>query len=162
MQELQKKFAELKHRFEKFAASQNLEDKQHKIGELDSASSEPQFWNNQDKAKTVMRELSLLKEEVELYTVLEKMLDETREFIQLQDESLTSEIAAQLTTIEDDINKLEMTRLFQGKYDLNDALLSVHAGTGGVDAQDWAQMLERMYLLSWRKHPVKKPVSKAL
>ena len=68
------------------------------------------------------------------------------ELAQLDDESLRPDITRDLEEIEKDIEKREFDVLLSGKYDPNNALLAIHSGAGGVDAQDWTQMLERMYL----------------
>lgn len=68
------------------------------------------------------------------------------ELVQLGDESLRDEVTSELEAIEQELERREFDVLLSGKYDQNDALLAIHSGAGGVDAQDWAQMLERMYL----------------
>lgn len=144
--ELEQRKQVLSDRFESFARHQKLADKKNKIGELESQMVSENFWDDNLKAQDVMREISLLKEEIGLFGAVESELAELSEFIALQDEVLTDEIATRLDAVEAEIVRLEEARMFDGKYDKNDAVLSIHAGTGGVDAQDWTQILHRMYL----------------
>jgi peptide chain release factor 2 len=93
-----------------------------------------------------MKRISYLKEIVDDWNQLKSHIDYLRELAQLEDESLRVEITKELGEIEADIAQREFDVLLSGKYDHNNALLAIHSGAGGVDAQDWAQMLERMYL----------------
>ncbi len=83
---------------------------------------------------------------VEDWSSLSQHINYLLELAQLDDESLRPEITSELAAIEKDIDHREFDVLLSGKYDRNNALLAIHAGAGGVDAQDWAEMLERMYL----------------
>jgi peptide chain release factor 2 len=146
MQELKKQAEDLRERFLAFAAMQDRGAKQQKLGELESVSLQPEFWDDNARAQSIMQEISTLKEEIDLYADIDAKLNEVEEFIALGDAAYAGEIESQLADLEAEFHKLEFTRLFEGKYDQNDAILSIHAGTGGVDAQDWAEMLSRMYL----------------
>jgi len=155
MQELKKNAEILRDRFQVFAALQDRSAKKQKLGELESVSLQPNFWDDNIRAQTVMQEISTLKEEIELYDDIDAKLNEVEEFISLEDEAYTAEIEQQLAVLETEFHRLEYTRMFEGKYDQSDAILSIHAGTGGVDAQDWAEILSRMYLrlgdkMGWR------------
>jgi len=87
-----------------------------------------------------------LREEVDDWNQLKGRVDYLLELAQLDDESLRPDITKDLEEIEKDLEHREFDVLLAGKYDRNNALLAIHAGAGGVDAQDWAEMLERMYL----------------
>ena len=97
-----------------------------------------------------MRELSVLKEEVEVWTELEQRAKDTLELLELAvaegDEGLISEVEAEAQELEAALERQEFRLALSGKYDRNDAILTIHAGAGGIDAQDWSQMLLRMYL----------------
>jgi len=93
-----------------------------------------------------MKRISSLREVVEDWNKLSGHVAYLLELAQLGDESLRSEITTELNEIELDLEHREFDVLLSGKYDQNNALLAIHAGAGGVDAQDWAEMLERMYL----------------
>jgi peptide chain release factor 2 len=93
-----------------------------------------------------MKNLSTLREEVDSWKTLSGRVDDARELAQLEDESLREELEAETTALEADIAHREFLAMLSGEYDRGDALLAIHAGAGGTDSQDWAEMLQRMYL----------------
>jgi len=93
-----------------------------------------------------MKKISALRAVVDDWNKLTQRVAYLLELAQLDDESLRAEITSALVEIERDLEIREFDVLLAGKYDQNNALLAIHAGAGGVDAQDWAEMLERMYL----------------
>lgn len=110
------------------------------------------MWNNQKEAKQVMKKLSDLREEVNGWKSLQKRIQDTLELVELGDVSLRAELETELESIEIELSKRELSTLFKGLYDPGNALLAIHAGAGGTDSQDWAAMLERMYLRWAEKH----------
>lgn len=93
-----------------------------------------------------MRRLSKLRSEVDSWRALSQRTQDALELAQIGDESMREEIAQELSVIEIELEGIEFASLLSGKYDADDAILAIHAGAGGTDSQDWAQMLERMYL----------------
>ena len=93
-----------------------------------------------------MKEISNLKEDVEEWQALRENISETLEFAQLGDDSIESDLESETVLIEEDVAKREFEAKLSGPYDRGDALLAIHAGAGGTDSQDWAEMLQRMYL----------------
>ena len=93
-----------------------------------------------------MKRIASLREVVNDWNKLSQRVSYLLELAQLDDESLRSEITIELDDIEKDLVRREFDVLLSGKYDRNNALLAIHSGAGGVDAQDWTEMLERMYL----------------
>jgi peptide chain release factor 2 len=93
-----------------------------------------------------MKRLAGLRDEVESWRRLQQRLHDALELTSLEDESLRSELEAETETLEKDIDQREFYAMFSGRFDHGDALLAVHAGAGGTDSQDWAEMLQRMYL----------------
>jgi peptide chain release factor 2 len=115
------------------------------------------FWDNHKKATEISEELSNLKEEVEFWGKLDKEIGELVEIANLagEDEGLKKEIAEKLKDLEKKLDKEEIKVFLSGKYDKRDAILTIFSGAGGVDAQDWAEMLLRMYLKYAEKHKFK-------
>jgi peptide chain release factor 2 len=122
--------------------------KQREIQELELNSLATDFWNDSQAAQRVMRRLSGLRAQVERWDELSRHAADLQELAELAgaDEHLRAEITDETGRILDSLGQLELELLLTGPYDDSDAILAVHAGTGGVDAQDWAEMLMRMYL----------------
>lgn len=105
------------------------------------------FWNDNQTAAQVMRELEELKTEIILLKSLEKELEELAEFSNIAENAEDEKDLEQKTIeIEKKISDLEFKTLFDGEYDSNGAIINIYSGAGGVDAQDWSEMLLRMYL----------------
>ena len=93
-----------------------------------------------------MKKIASLRKVVDDWNTLTQRVTYLLELAQLDDESLRIDISSELNRIEIDLGRREFDVLLSGKYDQNNALLAIHSGAGGVDAQDWTEMLERMYL----------------
>jgi peptide chain release factor 2 len=107
---------------------------------------EPGFWDDQEQAARVSAEHSRAQRKLDGYRTLESDLDdlEALEELAAEDDSIAAELDEQRAGVEARLAELEEQRLFSGRYDSGDAVVSVHAGTGGTDSQDWAEMLLRM------------------
>src|SRR3954467_12391527 len=108
----------------------------------------PGFWDDQERAASVSGEHSRIQRRLDNWRSLEGDLDdlETLEEMAEEDESIAGELEEQRRSVEDRLAELEEARLFSGEYDAGDAVVTVHAGAGGTDSQDWAEILLRMYL----------------
>ena len=93
-----------------------------------------------------MKQLAALRDEVEGWQSLQQRTADAMELAQLDDESLREELESETAAIEAELSRREFNAMLSGKYDRGNALLAIHAGAGGTDSQDWAQMLQRMYL----------------
>jgi peptide chain release factor 2 len=128
----------------------DLEAKQRDITDLEEKSADPGLWNNPQDAQRLMRQLSQLKDEVDRWVSLEQQINSLGELMELAevegDDSLLSEIATEVAVATEAMDALEVAVLLSGSYDDHDAFLSIKAGMGGTDAQDWAEIMQRMYL----------------
>ena len=106
---------------------------------------EPGFWDDQARATRISTDHSRISRRLERYDRLRGEFDDAAELLEL-DPELASEVETQLAPLRAELAELQEDALFTGEYDAGDAVLSIHAGTGGTDAQDWAEMLLRMYL----------------
>ena len=118
------------------------------ITKLEEQSAKPDFWLDQANAQTIMRQLSEKKKTVQQWRELEKKLNDVAELMAIsgEDTSLLDEIDIELDDLTSQVDGFEFQLSFSGKYDARDAFLAIHAGAGGTESQDWAEMLMRMYL----------------
>ncbi|MCE1255431.1 MAG: peptide chain release factor 2 [Anaerolineae bacterium] len=124
----------------------DLPNKQLQLTDLEKQSEDSSLWDNREQALATMKKLADLKEEVSGWQNLQKLINDNIELAQFDDESLRPDIEQQILHIEDLLSQKEISVLLSGPYDKGNAILSVHAGAGGTDSQDWAAMLFRMYL----------------
>ncbi|HEY7873623.1 MAG TPA: peptide chain release factor 2 [Actinomycetota bacterium] len=124
--------------------------KRARLDELKELSAAPGFWDDPGSAQKVMAELSRLSEDVTLYDRIAQRASDARVLWELaeaeEDDATAAEAVREIETLERDIDSLEVTSLLGGEFDDSPAILEVHAGEGGTDSQDWAEMLLRMYL----------------
>jgi peptide chain release factor 2 len=124
----------------------DLPTRQVRISELQKQSENPDFWKDNERAQKVMRELSELREEVIDWEKYSRSIEDARELAGLGDESLFIDLEQEVVRLEEELGQRELTVLLSGRYDTGTAILAIHAGAGGTDSQDWAAMLERMYM----------------
>lgn len=124
------KIAELKKRLDQLSAQMNA----------------PGFWQDQKSAQAISQDYQDIKSEVERWEILEKKITDLLDLEKAGDKSLEAEIESQATELEQEFLGYELALLLNQPYDKNNALVSVHAGAGGTEAQDWAEMLVRMLL----------------
>ena len=116
---------------------------------LESKTLEDGFWNDSKKSGKVLQEIKVIKNKKDKYLKLESELsnlEEMNELLQLEDdEALVKELLKNTSNIQKEIENLEIETLLSGKYDINNAIVTIHPGAGGTESQDWAEMLYRMY-----------------
>ena len=109
----------------------------------------PDFWDDPDAAQKTAQAVTQLKAEVDTVRTLEQRLDDLEVMVELAleepDSGMDEELAAGLETAKSEIEHLELGMLLNGEYDANNAILTLHAGAGGTEAQDWTSMLLRMF-----------------
>ncbi|MBF2003874.1 MAG: peptide chain release factor 2 [Synechococcales cyanobacterium M58_A2018_015] len=120
-----------------------------KIHDLEQVAAQPEFWDNQTAAQRTLQELNDLKFHVEQLQRWQSSLDDARAVLELleleADEALLQEAQSNLSHLSRELDQWELQRLLSGPYDAHGAVLTINAGAGGTDAQDWAEMLLRMY-----------------
>lgn len=122
-----------------------MDQKAAELEELRETVSEPEFWNNPDEARVVSQKLNRYESIFTLVDDLEKTLDDAEVLVEFGDEDSLAEATQSLENVAKELDRLELESLYFGEYDEHPAILTVYAGAGGVDAQDWAEMLFRMY-----------------
>jgi len=145
--ELLGKLEGIKNKLHSIEAVFNLAEKQKKINQLEKKSTEKDFWKDSQKAGKIMQEMEELKKEIREIEDMKKRVDDIEELSKISGSGDDSRnLEKEIQNISAIIEKLEFETLFSGEYDRNDAILSIYSGAGGVDAQDWSEMLLRMYL----------------
>ncbi|MDD5032021.1 MAG: peptide chain release factor 2 [Patescibacteria group bacterium] len=154
MENLLKKIQELKERAKRAWSFLNLESQKSKVKSLKSEMNKVGFWDKKERAVEISREAEEMKKEIEEWESLINEITELEEIMAVavkeKDFSMEKEMEKEMNEKYEELlkkfEKMEFLVLFSGPYDAQNAILAIHAGTGGVDAQDWAQMLERMFL----------------
>jgi len=115
---------------------------------LEKQSAQPDFWLDQNKAQDIMRRLAEQKKTAGRWRDLERRVADIAELISLaeEDDSLQSEIQSEIDEVASHLDELEFQTAFSSEYDDRNAILAIHAGAGGTESQDWAEILMRMYL----------------
>jgi len=120
-----------------------------KIQDLEQIAAQPEFWEDQVKAQGMLQELNDLKAHLQQYEQWQSSLEDTKAVLELleleTDEALLQEAEATVTKLNRELDQWELQQLLSGPYDDKGAVLTINAGAGGTDAQDWAEMLLRMY-----------------
>ncbi len=150
MRDLSTDLAELRRRLSESARDLDVEGKRARLGKLETLASDPALWDDQAEARKVTSELSLVKDDIDLIDGLERKLSDVEVLYELareeDDDSVAAEVEAGVAAVAAELDRLELRSLFSGEHDERDAVCEVHSGAGGTDAQDWAEMLLRMYL----------------
>jgi peptide chain release factor 2 len=128
----------------------DLDRKRASLTAFEDEMSQPDFWNKQERAREVVHEVKALKAFVDPYTSLTARADAAMELEELlamePDPALAKDLEAESLALHAEIDAFELKSLLQGKDDIRDAQVEISAGAGGTEAQDWAEMLERMYI----------------
>ena len=130
-----------------------------RLEELSAITADPDLWNEREKALALTSEKNTLEDNLTYYEDLLASIQNAEEMVELaeleEDEAMLSELYAHLTELKQEAKTREISTLLSGEFDKNDAYLEVHAGSGGTEAQDWAEMLLRMYSRWAEKHKYK-------
>ncbi len=148
-EELKLQLQALKPDIDDLADALGLKSMLSEIQQLENTAAEPNFWDNMEKSQKILQRTSNLKSKVEEFDKLSNAYEDTMALIELADEeedlSLFDEANAELENIKINLEKQRLQTLLTGEYDRKNAIITFHAGSGGTEAQDWAEMLYRMY-----------------
>lgn len=146
MEELSKRAAELAEAIESARTKASISKHQQALIRLREEMAEPDFWQDSKRAQEVSKQEAELSRRVQPWEDVQSSVQEVTELISLGDQAMEQELRVQLDSIEHDFSELKKELRFRSPYDDHDVILSVFAGAGGTDAQDWAEMLLRMYV----------------
>ena len=148
-EELKLNLEAMKPEIDDLASALGLGQMRSEIEQLENRAAEPGFWDDMENSQKILQRTANLKAKVEKYEKLEARYEDALALIELgdeaEDESLIEEAQQELDGIRADIDRQRLETLLTGEYDKNNAILTFHAGSGGTEAQDWAEMLYRMY-----------------
>ena len=149
LEDLKPQLGELREKLDQMGVSLEVPAKEAKIAELEYKMGEPTFWDDAEKAQKINQELNDVKISVDKYKNLVNKFEDAQTLWEMAmedgDESLEEEIREAADKVADGLENLQLEVLLSGPYDANNAILTLHAGAGGTEAQDWTQMLLRMY-----------------
>ncbi len=148
-EELRLELLECKKPLEELAEALGLEDMKKEIAVLEEKSASPDFWDDMKNSQKILQQMAGLKNKVNAYEKLSGDYEDTLVMIELsdeeEDESMFPDCRESVDNIKKELDKQTLSTLLSGEYDSKNAILTFHAGAGGTEAQDWAQMLVRMY-----------------
>lgn len=146
MQPLEKRIQQLRQEVATAYHQLSIDQKSEQLNQLDTELSVPEVWNNPIEAQNKSKQQAALAAIVQPWQTLRAQVDDIAELMGMGDESLVSEFEGQIIALEKELNERKKELLFNGKFDDHNAIIRISAGVGGTDAQDFAEMLERMYL----------------
>lgn len=158
-EELKKELAEQQQAIAGLRDALGLDKLREEVEMLENKAAEPGFWDHMESAQKVLQRTASLKQKDETYEKLKVKSEDALALIEMGDEaedlSLVPEIRAELDTIRQKVETMRLSTLLTGEYDAKNAILTFHAGSGGTEAQDWAEMLFRMYNRWGERHGYK-------
>lgn len=146
MQPLIKRLNDLRPQIDAALARLNIDARQAQIEALETQLASSEIWHNPAHAQDLSKQLAAYKKMVDPWLTLKSQVDDLQELMDIGDDELLGEFEGQITALEAEYEKLRKDLLFDGEFDDHNAILRLSAGAGGTDAQDWTEMLERMYL----------------
>lgn len=155
-EEYRQKLHDLKPSIEDLGQAYDLEHAAEEVEELENRASEPGFWDDMEKSQKILQRTKALKDKIEGYHTLcsqqEDLLTLCDLAIEMDDDSMIDELREGYDALSDELERRKLATLLLGEYDTNNAILSFHAGAGGTEAQDWCDMLYRMYTRWTERH----------
>jgi peptide chain release factor 2 len=155
IEELKKKIELIQAEIVDISNKLKIKETRENLKHLTKLSEDSNFWTDNISAQKVMKQIAKLEQKTSPWIELTKKSNDTLELLALKDESMSGELEAQAGSIESTLDELKEELKLNGPYDDHDAIISIYAGAGGTDAQDWAQMLYRMYVRWAEKNNLK-------
>ncbi|MCY4062733.1 MAG: peptide chain release factor 2 [Chloroflexi bacterium] len=146
MENLVNQLTEFQSQIDELMGRINIAGKARQIEDLESEASQSEFWNDPEAAQRAMQQLSKLKALVDKWRSLAERIADALELAEIADADMQEELAEETDALREIVEAMSFQAMLSGDYDGEDAIFAIHAGAGGVDAQDWAEMMERMYL----------------
>ena len=155
-EQIKQDLAKLRDTIDKAADALHLPHLREELEELKEEMNAPEFWNDLERSTAVNRKVSQIENKINRVNTLHARADDVEAMLELlmedEDESIAEECENELAALRSDADELELETLMRGEYDHCDCILSLHAGAGGTEAQDWTSMLYRMYTRWAERH----------
>ena len=147
IEELKNKVKDLRAKLNGIENSFDLPKMQAELAELNKQQHDPNFWDDVKNAQQVSQRAKNIEDKMNSLAKLQGRLDDVNDLLTMceEDDSLLEETSSELASLDNAVNEMHVAALLSGKFDANNAILTLHAGAGGTEAQDWVQMLYRMY-----------------
>ena len=159
LEELRLRLLGMKPQIDDLADALGLEQCRAEVRRLEAQQSDPDFWNDVETSSKVQKKMSQLNNKIASHKDLENRYDDAMTLIEMaseeDDRDLYEEALAEVDKLAEDVDRIKLTTLLTGEYDDSNAILTFHAGAGGTEAQDWCQMLYRMYTAWATRHNYK-------
>ncbi len=146
MQPLFDRIHELSSKLDEALSQLQIDSKQLELKAIDEQLAESDVWANVERAQSLSKQSASLRAQIEPWLTLKTQVGDIVDLMEIGDESMLVEFGEQIGAMEAEFLRLKKDLMFRGEYDDHNAIIKLSAGAGGTDAQDWAEMLERMYL----------------
>ncbi len=155
-EEYKVKLNNMKPTLDGLGSALKLDDAKREIAELEAESAKDGFWNDLDRSQKVQKRMKQLQQKCEKYEKLQSTWEDLMTICEMaleeNDDSMLGELETDYAKLESELEAMRLSTLLSGEYDANNVILSIHPGAGGTEAQDWAQMLYRMYTRWAERH----------
>ena len=157
--ELRKELEEIEKRITEFKTSLKIEDKEQRVAEIENMMLDADFWNDSDNASALVTESKSIKKELDEFSNMIDYLEHSQEMVEFlrdeEDKEIYADLEETVAILKDSVEDFSFRLLFSEEYDNNNAILDIHAGAGGTDATDWAEIMLRMYERFFSKQGLK-------
>jgi peptide chain release factor 2 len=146
MSNLVGQLTEMKDEIDGLMRRLKIAEKAQQADTFEKQAGESGFWDDPESAQKIMQQMSKLRSQIEPWQKISARINDALELAELEDDELADELTAEVEALAEQVENMSFRAMLSGRYDSEDAILAIHAGAGGTDSQDWAEMLERMYL----------------